>query len=104
MLTFAGCASSGVGCGERAGDQSSPNFKSNPQVITPSVGYLSKTVHLVPGGRYIETVHLCISYLNQPRCLQRPYIHPRDDALLYIAYVMLIWAAPIPADRWHCSL
>ena len=23
----------------------------------------------------------------------------RDDALLYIAYVMLIWAAPIPADR-----
>ena len=33
---------------------------------------------------------------------QRPYI--RDDALLYIAYVMLILAAPIPADRWHCSL
>ena len=28
----------------------------------------------------------------------------RDDALLYIAYVMLIWAAPIPADSWHCSL
>ena len=28
----------------------------------------------------------------------------RDDALLYIAYVMRIWAAPIPADRWHCSL
>ena len=28
----------------------------------------------------------------------------RDDALLYSAYVMLIWAAPIPADRWHCSL
>ena len=27
-----------------------------------------------------------------------------DDALLYIAYVILIWAAPIPADRWHCSL
>ena len=27
-----------------------------------------------------------------------------DDALLYIANVMLIWAAPIPADRWHCSL
>ena len=33
----------------------------------------------------------------------RPYNH-RDDALLYVAYVMLIWAAPIPADRWHCSL
>ena len=31
-------------------------------------------------------------------------LYHRDDALLYIAYVMLIWAAPIPADRWHCSL
>ena len=27
-----------------------------------------------------------------------------DDVLLYIAYVMLIWAAPIPATRCHCSL
>ena len=31
-------------------------------------------------------------------------LYHRDDALLYIAYVMLIWAAPIPADRWQCSL
>ena len=31
-------------------------------------------------------------------------LYHRDDALLYIAYVMLIWAAPIPADRHHCSL
>ena len=31
-------------------------------------------------------------------------LYHRDDAILYIAYVMLIWAAPIPADRWHCSL
>ena len=31
-------------------------------------------------------------------------LYHRDDALLYMAYVMLIWAAPIPADRWHCSL
>ena len=31
-------------------------------------------------------------------------LYHRDDALLYIAYVMLIWAAPIPADRCHCSL
>ena len=33
-------------------------------------------------------------------------LYLRDDALLvlYISYVMLIWAAPIPADRWHCSL
>ena len=26
-------------------------------------------------------------------------LYHRDDTLLYIAYVMLIWAAPIPADR-----
>ena len=25
-------------------------------------------------------------------------LYHRDDALLYIAYVMLIWAAPIPAE------
>ena len=31
-------------------------------------------------------------------------LYHRDDALLYIAYVMLIWTAPIPADMWHCSL
>ena len=31
-------------------------------------------------------------------------LYHRDDALLYITYVMRIWAAPIPADRWHCSL
>ena len=31
-------------------------------------------------------------------------LYHRDNALLYIAYVMLIWAAPIPADSWHCSL
>ena len=31
-------------------------------------------------------------------------LYHRDNVLLYIAYVMLIWAAPIPADRWHCSL
>ena len=31
-------------------------------------------------------------------------LYHRDDALLYVAYVMLIWAAHIPADRWQCSL
>ena len=31
-------------------------------------------------------------------------VYHREDALLYIAYVILIWAAPIPADRRHCSL
>ena len=36
--------------------------------------------------------------------LRAEAVFHRDDALLYIAYVMRIWAAPIPADRWHCSL
>ena len=27
-----------------------------------------------------------------------------DGALLYVAYVMLIWAPLIPATRWSCSL
>ena len=27
-----------------------------------------------------------------------------DDALIYITYVMVIWVAPIPATRCHCSL
>ena len=31
-------------------------------------------------------------------------LYHRDNALLYIAYVMLIWAAPISADRCHCGL
>ena len=44
---------------------------------------------------------VCCQGLTCPN--QRPYYH-RDDVLLYIAYVMLIRAAPIPADRWHCSL
>ena len=35
---------------------------------------------------------------------QTETLYHRDNALLYIAYVMLIWAAPLPADRWHCSL
>ena len=36
--------------------------------------------------------------------VQSETLYYRDDALLYIAYIMLIWATPIPADRWHCSL
>ena len=40
----------------------------------------------------------------RPHWIKPETLYHRDDALLYIAYVMLIWAAPIPADRWHCSL
>ena len=41
-----------------------------------------------------------------PTCLivTTETLYHRDDALIYIAYEMLIWAAPIPADRWHCHL
>ena len=41
---------------------------------------------------------------TQRSCIISETLYHRDDALLYIAYVMLIWAAPIPADRWHCIL
>ena len=44
-----------------------------------------------------------ISNQDHTKSLPETLYH-RDNALLYIAYVMLIWAAPIPADRWHCSL
>ena len=51
------------------------------------------------------TVETCSSGLIRAigKVLPETLYH-RDNALLYIAYVMLIWAAPIPADRWHCSL
>ena len=36
---------------------------------------------------------------------QRPYnIIIEYHALLYIAYVMRIWSAPFPANRWHCRM
>ena len=39
-----------------------------------------------------------------PPWLAPETLYHRDGALLYIAYVMVIWAAPIPADMCHCSL
>ena len=52
------------------------------------------------GGSFLFKV--CIEYRSTPTYTETLY--HRDNALLYIAYVMLIWAAPIPADRWLCSL
>ena len=43
-------------------------------------------------------------YLSRWQWVLAETLYLRDDTLLYIAYVMLIWAAPISADRWHCSL
>ena len=62
------------------------------------------------GGRLPETLYhrddalryIAYVMLIWAAPIQRPY--HRDDALLYITYVLLILAAPIPADRWHCSL
>ena len=49
-------------------------------------------------------VPTCSLDLQDPSRVRPETLYHRDDALLYIAYVMLIWAAPIPADRWHSSL
>ena len=56
------------------------------------------------GVLYLEALAaiVCVSCSGPVGCPETLY--HRDDALLDIAYVMLIWAAPIPADRWHCSL
>ena len=53
----------------------------------------------IKGYTHNETTSAFYCYRPIPETL-----YHRDDALLYIAYVMLIWATPIPADRWHCSL
>ena len=68
--------------------------KVNSQVPVPllcpviySVLLVSSTLFLDPGPPHCYVLSLI-----------RDLIYG-DDALLYIAYVMLIWAAPIPADR-----
>ena len=50
----------------------------------------------------VNTVYSCLQVASRNAIPETLY--HGDDALPYIAYVMLIWAAPIPADRWHCSL
>ena len=43
--------------------------------------------------------------LSDPdRLVTAETMYEGDHALLYIAYVMLIWATLIPATRWHCSM
>ena len=76
----------------------------DPDIITcvPVLIYLqTKSGHFflvktyLPRKRLMLTIHSLVK--------AETFYH-RDNPLLYIAYVMLIWAAPIPADRWHCSL
>ena len=49
-----------------------------------------------PKARF--SINLCFQFQGMSLSIPETLYH-RDDALLYIAYVMLIWAAPIPADR-----
>ena len=60
---------------------------------------LSEGVELTESGKGQEIKGNPGVFEQEPETL-----YHRDDALLYIAYVMLICAAPIPGDRWHCSL
>ena len=68
-----------------------------------SKGFLSRglnwTIQSLHGFIYLLKFNIFQGCRSLPETL-----YHRDDALLYIAYVILIWAAPIPADRWHCSL
>ena len=63
------------------------------------VHQLAGTLEPRCGKRVISQEFMWINEKLEPETL-----YHRDDALLYITYVMLIWAAPISADRWHYSL
>ena len=80
-------------------------------------GYLFMCTFLYKGIHTVEKTctlrmhrrsNLCT---RQPKCAHRVQGAPlisntdhRDNAVIYVAFVMLIWSAPIPADRWYCSL
>ena len=53
--------------------------------------------------RSLSNLHNDNSHM-QVSVSQRPYIIETMHSYTLPIYVMLIWAAPIPADRWHCSL
>ena len=75
-------------------------------MYTESVSLMSVCVSSDSLYRSEISVHVeagCTGHCAQVR-VQAETLYHRDDALLYMSYVMLIWAAPIPADRWHCSL
>ena len=55
------------------------------------------------GGRASQVLPLQKEFTEKALALPETLYH-RDDTLQYIAYVMIIWAAPIHADRGHYSL
>ena len=74
--------------------------------LCPSRRLLQSTrqCHILPAATPSVTTQGILPFETPPCHAQPETLYHRDDALLYIAYVMLIWAAPIPADRWCCSL
>ena len=67
--------------------------KSNAQ--TGDISPLYGGIQVLPAGGW-EPGRFASEWC--PCCTAETLYH-RDDTLPYIAYVMLIWAAPIPADR-----
>ena len=61
-------------------------------LVRPSTGPLPPTVVVL--SLYTADPGRSGRLMSAPETL-----YHRDDAILYIAYVILIWAAPIPADR-----
>ena len=73
-------------------------------VVDESIDELARLLEEVLGDTDRHKGRCRNHRLASSYCCTPETLYHRDDALLYIAYVMLIWAAPIPADRWHCSL
>ena len=73
------------------------------ELITPVKSFSDPLCVLVRPGLHGQVDMNAWGGIYQPGEYPETLYH-RDGALLYIAYVRLIWAAPIPADRWHCSL
>ena len=73
-------------------------------VTSGSIQELTTTLRMFPFGFLIASMPYSLYFLPEGKLVVSETLYHRDHALLYIAYVMHIWAAPIPADRWHCSL
>ena len=74
-----------------------------PDLLVVIVYIKSSSLYIYRGAESVCGGVGCLGVLPAI-CTKSETLYHRDDALLYIAYVMLILAAPIPADRWHSSL
>ena len=93
------------GCDIRYGTTTFSNLQqkySKENLLVAIVGDL--VVNSYPDTSPPSPIRNHVSAPDIPVSQESETLHHRDDALLYIAYVMLIWDAPIPADRWHCSM